>query len=170
MGKFPFLLAVLCCFSVCVIATNSLEAQTKKEICDNGKDDDGDKLVDCDDPDCDKVCDEGEPCSPGYWKNHTEVWFGVCCEGAVCEGILADLQARGHGSSAIRQAAADFLEACLGRPCNDVLPLAGEVEVADAVQTLNRIHEEDSAETLQLELPVSIAALSQMFQAGPLAR
>jgi hypothetical protein len=91
--------------------------EVKKEICDDGKDNDDDKLIDCKDPDCE--CDEGEACSPGFWKNHTELWIGICCEGEQCGDILADLQARGPGSSAVRAAAADYLEECLGRPCNE---------------------------------------------------
>lgn len=114
------LIALVFCLSLLVVATDAPVAQTKVEICDNGVDDDDDKLVDCEDPDCDKDCkDEGEACSPGYWKNHTEVWYGVCADDAGSAKLLADLQARGPGSSSIRQAAADFLEACLGRPCND---------------------------------------------------
>lgn len=37
-----------------------INAQEKGEICDNGLDDDGDKLADCLDPDCD--CDTTSPC------------------------------------------------------------------------------------------------------------
>ena len=105
------MLALLVCFSIAGL-TNSAIAQTKGEICDNGKDDDGDKLVDCDDPDCDctppptnEICDngkdddgdklvdcddpdcdctpeEGVPCSPGYWKNHLTE-FNQYCQAAV---------------------------------------------------------------------------------------
>ncbi|MDH3200774.1 MAG: hypothetical protein OEM15_07770 [Myxococcales bacterium] len=101
-------------------------AQKKVEICDDGKDNDGDKAVDCDDPDCSKdpSCDGGEPCSPGYWKNHPEEWVGICCDTTEpydtdCDGIDGALRAKGPGSSAIRAAAAAFLEMCVGQPCNE---------------------------------------------------
>jgi hypothetical protein len=112
---------------------------TPKEICDNGIDDDGDKLVDCDDPDC--VCvPEGVACSPGFWKNHTELWFGICCTGAQCDSLLADLKSRGPGSDVRRQSAADFLEACLGRPCNETGDDEEESKaVGDAVRDLNQL-------------------------------
>lgn len=114
------LLGILCCFTVFAAVTGTLSAQTTGEICDNGIDDDKDKLVDCDDPDCaDKCKVDGEPCSPGFWKNHTELWYGICCDEACSAKLLADLQARGPGSNAIRAAAADFLEECLGQPCNE---------------------------------------------------
>jgi len=85
-----------------------VSAQVKGEVCNNGYDDDGDKLVDCEDPDCagdpycksQEICDngidddgdklvdcedpdcvcepEGKPCSPGYWKNHLDDFNAVC--------------------------------------------------------------------------------------------
>ncbi len=102
-----------------------VNAQTKGEICDNGTDDDGDKKVDCADEDCanDPACQKeppGEPCSPGYWKNHPEEWAGGC--GAPCgstEDVLAALSARGPGSSTIRAGAAACLDTNCGRLCND---------------------------------------------------
>jgi len=57
----------------------------------------------------------GEPppepadCSPGYWKNHTEVWEGVACTGSDCTDLLDDLKAKGKGSGAIRHAASGYL-------------------------------------------------------------
>ena len=58
------------------------------------------------------------PCSPGYWKNHTELWVGTAaCDGYVspcggatgCDAILNDLQAKGPGSVVCRTAANDHL-------------------------------------------------------------
>ena len=63
---------------------------------------------------------DGDACSPGFWKNHQELWVGECCEeGEQCDTILANLRAKGPGGNVFRSAAADFLEECLGRPCND---------------------------------------------------
>jgi hypothetical protein len=50
-------------------------------------------------------------CSPGFWKNHTELWVGLACTGADCDDLLADLKARGPGSEAIRSAAQSYLNA-----------------------------------------------------------
>ena len=63
-------------------------------------------------------------CSPGFWKNHTDVWFGVCCDDnptPQCDDLLTALSARGPGGAAIREAAQRFLNACfiLGSPCVD---------------------------------------------------
>ncbi len=59
---------------------NNNNAQT--EICDNGVDDDGDGLVDCEDPDC-----FGEPhCLPAECSASWVYWRApeVCPEGSVC--------------------------------------------------------------------------------------
>jgi hypothetical protein len=48
-------------------------------------------------------------CSPGFWKNHQELWVGIACTGTICDGILADLKSRGKGSGELRHAAADDL-------------------------------------------------------------
>lgn len=116
------MLALLVCFSIAGL-TNSAIAQTKGEICDNGKDDDGDKLVDCDDPDCDCTPEEGVPCSPGYWKNHlTE--FNQYCQAAVnldandrfasCDDLLTALTCRGANDTCGRSAAAALLNRVSG--------------------------------------------------------
>jgi hypothetical protein len=60
----------------------------------------------------------GDPCSPGYFKNHLEDWVGLGC-GDYCGGatdgqLLDDLQAKGPGSGAIRHAAAACLNECTG--------------------------------------------------------
>jgi len=66
---------------------------------------------------------DGIPCTPGFWKNHTELWFdGVCCDGdnqPTCDGLLAALKPQTPGSTAaIRDAAAAYLDGCVGRLCN----------------------------------------------------
>lgn len=48
-------------------------------------------------------------CSPGYWKNHTEVWWGLACTGSGCDELLTGLTAKGPGSDAYRDAAASYL-------------------------------------------------------------
>jgi hypothetical protein len=50
-------------------------------------------------------------CSPGFWKNHTELWFGSACTGSTCDEWLGELQARGPGSSYLRLARASYLNA-----------------------------------------------------------
>jgi hypothetical protein len=68
--------------------------------------------------------DPGKPCSPGYWKNHSEVWVGTLCT-TDCAMIMADLRAKGPGSGAVRHAASAYLNsqyvAMVGTPlpCND---------------------------------------------------
>jgi hypothetical protein len=65
---------------------------TPEEICDNGKDDDGDGLVDSEDPDCpeEPTCDPledpkcEEPCPPGYSRT----------PGGVCELIICPADSR----------------------------------------------------------------------------
>jgi hypothetical protein len=65
---------------------------------------------------------KGESCSPGYWKNHPEDWVGICCdvgEALSCQAVDELLRAKGPGSSAMREAGANYLEACVGQPCNE---------------------------------------------------
>ena len=65
-------------------------------------------------------------CSPGFWKNHPEVWeAGICCIGLAdepesqCGELDAQLRARGPGSSLIREAAWAVLSACFAEaPCD----------------------------------------------------
>jgi hypothetical protein len=74
-------------------------------------------------------------CSPGYYKNHAEEWCSSnpgfpgsnlsrnCASGADCGTLLAQLQARGAGSEAIRNSAKAVLDACFGTgadsPCEE---------------------------------------------------
>ena len=61
-------------------------------------------------------------CSQGYWKNHTEVWFDVCCDTRTdsCDTLVRNLKARGPGSNILRDAADTFLENCFEvSPCDE---------------------------------------------------
>jgi len=62
---------------------------------------------------------DGVDCSPGYWKNHTDLWFGRCCTGDDCQDLLDDLRLRGGDPA--RAAADAELTACFGdsQPCTD---------------------------------------------------
>jgi hypothetical protein len=97
-----------------------INAQTKTEICDNGIDDDGDKAVDCADTDCassPSCVKTGTGCSPGFYKNHPDIWVGICCgnEGQrTCESLMTALTCKGSDSSCGRSAAAAYLDACTG--------------------------------------------------------
>ncbi|HET9252992.1 MAG TPA: hypothetical protein VFP58_12835 [Candidatus Eisenbacteria bacterium] len=122
MKRYLFLFLAL---SVCCLGLSSVAiAQTKGEICDNKADDDGDKLVDCDDPDC--KCEppsEGTPCSPGYWKNH-ESEFNQYCQAAAdldpndafatCSDIYTALTCKGKDSDCKRSAAAALMNRLTG--------------------------------------------------------
>lgn len=50
-------------------------------------------------------------CSPGFWKTHTEIWFGTDACGASCDLVLAELVSRGPGSDERRHNAAATLNA-----------------------------------------------------------
>ena len=68
---------------------------------------------------------EDAVCSPGWWKNHVEEWQGTesdSCDFDATEvdQLLTWLTAKGHGSKAIREAAADALAICFDpQPCVD---------------------------------------------------
>lgn len=119
---FLLLLALAICCSIGVMA-GGLYAQTKGEICDNGVDDDGDKLVDCLDPDCPKCPPpDGVPCSPGYWKNHLTEFNQFCGAAAAlpgdqfttCQDLLTALTCRGSDASCGRSAAAAAMNTITG--------------------------------------------------------
>jgi hypothetical protein len=46
----------------------------------------------------------GATCSPGFWKNHTEVW-----PVQYSQDLMNKLKARGHGSNILRHEVADML-------------------------------------------------------------
>jgi hypothetical protein len=112
-----FAALVLLIGSVFTVFTVDTLAQVKVEICDNKIDDDGDLLVDLDDPDCKKTPPPGTGCSPGFYKNHQEDWVGICCTDTTtpsCSTLLTALTCNGSDASCGRSAAAAFLDACTG--------------------------------------------------------
>ena len=115
------LLALICTLPVLALMPGHPVAQTKTEICDNGIDDDGDKLIDCADPDC--KCTPppggGTPCSPGWWRHH-EGAFNQYCQAAAdrpgdqfttCAQLWTAIWCKGADASCGRQAAASALNA-----------------------------------------------------------
>ena len=118
--KGPKLVAAMMMFAALAVFVGSkvfsvnVSAQTKTEICDNKIDDDGDGLVDGADPDCQKT---STGCSPGFYKNHTDIWVGICCTDSTsptCGSLLTALTCKGSDASCGRSAAAAFLDACTG--------------------------------------------------------
>jgi hypothetical protein len=112
-----------------LLSTGTATAQVK-EICDDGIDNDGNKLIDCKDPACatDPVCKVppppgGIPCSPGFWKNHPDD-FDEFCEAAAaltveprldsCRDLLTALTCKGSDASCLRSAAAALLNTVSG--------------------------------------------------------
>lgn len=93
----------------------AVNAQTKTEICDNKVDDDDDKLVDCDDPDCKCEPPKGTPCSPGYWKApaHRDEFNQTCAQvpGWTCDQLWTAITCRGSDSSCRRHEASEALNA-----------------------------------------------------------
>jgi hypothetical protein len=91
---------------------------TTKEICDNKVDDDDDKLIDCDDPDCKCEPPSGPACSPGYWKApaHRAQFDATCVQvsGWTCEALFTALTCRGSDASCKRHEAASALNAISG--------------------------------------------------------
>ena len=61
----------------------------------------------------------GTPCSHGFFKNHTEFWFGWPCQ-EECDGLsdaalLSDLRLKGGGQNKLnREFARDCLNLCTG--------------------------------------------------------
>jgi hypothetical protein len=116
--KSPKLVALMLLCTALVLAIGSraysvnVSAQSK-EICDNGKDDDGDGAIDGADSDCKKPPATG--CSPGYYKNHPEIWVGICCTDSTdptCATLLSRLTCKGGDAACGRSSAAAFLDAC----------------------------------------------------------
>jgi hypothetical protein len=112
MKKSLILLFVLLCAVPLVTASlTQLNAQTKVEICDNKADDDDDKLVDCEDPDCKCEPPKGTPCSPGYWKNHRSAFDQWCGQvsGWNCDQLWTAVNCKGRNSDCRRSEAAAAL-------------------------------------------------------------
>jgi hypothetical protein len=117
-----------------LLSTGTATAQVKGgEICDDGIDNNGDKLIDCKDPLCatDPACKvppppPGIPCSPGFWKNHTEDFEGACGDAAAlavllgitrldtCGELLAAVSCKGSDASCLRSLAASLLNTVSG--------------------------------------------------------
>ena len=121
--KSPKLVAAMVLFAAAALVFGTrafsvnISAQTKTEICDNKIDDDGDGLVDANDPDCQKQPPSGTPCSPGYWKNHQDQWVGIYCTTSStpsCLSLLTALTCKGSDASCGRSAAAAFLNNLTG--------------------------------------------------------
>ena len=54
-------------------------------------------------------------CSPGFYKNHPEIWVGMGCGGATSDAdLLTALTCKGADASCGRSAAAAILDACTG--------------------------------------------------------
>lgn len=116
-------------------------AMATPEVCDDGEDNDKDKLVDCADPDCDKskACEITADCSPGFYKNRLlntdprkklcPITCPVASQGIIgdvaneCEQLVIDLSAELGSDAATRAAAKAVLDACYGTaaasPCTE---------------------------------------------------
>ena len=60
---------------------------------------------------------KGTGCSPGFYKNHLEIWVGICCDTSMtpsCAELLTALTCKGSDASCGRSAAAAVLDACTG--------------------------------------------------------
>ena len=135
-----FLLVGFLLFVGMAFALSPSTVMATVEDCDNGIDDDKDKLVDCKDPDCAKSvkCEEDvtADCSPGFYKNnlldgpHPVCTNGIDCVGAQqdltvanCEFLVPLLSAELGATKAQREGAKAILDACFGTaensPCED---------------------------------------------------
>lgn len=72
-------------------------------------------------PPCDpktEICDGGgEPCSPGFYKNHLTYWVGIYCTDVsdpTCTELLDALTCRGSDASCGRSVAAAYLNNLTG--------------------------------------------------------
>jgi hypothetical protein len=117
-----------------LLPTGTATAQVK-EICTDGIDNDGDKLIDCKDPDCAEAPEckvppppppGGIPCSPGFWKNHPDDFNAACDDAAAlaaslgierldtCGELLAAVSCKGSDASCLRSLAASLLNTVSG--------------------------------------------------------
>ena len=51
-----------------------------------------------------------KPCTPGSWKNHTELWYGPDYCGLTSEEMLCNLQPQCNKDQDAREAASALLE------------------------------------------------------------
>ena len=56
-------------------------------------------------------------CTPGFWKNHTEVWSGAYSAAEVVS-MLADLRARGPEGRALREGVSNALNIAFPGECD----------------------------------------------------
>jgi len=115
------IVSVLFALSLVVVLSAGTAVAQVKEICNDGIDNDGDKMIDCADSDCmtDPACvKKGTGCSPGFYKNHLTFWVGICCNDTItdpsCAELLEALTCKGSDASCGRSDAAAFLDACTG--------------------------------------------------------
>jgi hypothetical protein len=132
MGK--RLLLIICLSFVVgglvLLPLGTASAQTKVEICDNKVDDDGDGLIDENDPDCKKTPPPppGIPCSPGFWKAepHRDEFNAACVPAGVlaaslgltaldsCDELFAAVSCKGADATCLRSLAASLLNTVSG--------------------------------------------------------
>jgi len=55
-----------------------------------------------------------KPCTPGFWKNHTELWYGPDYCGLTSEETLCNLQPQRNKDQDAREAASACLNAAQG--------------------------------------------------------
>jgi hypothetical protein len=109
-------------------------ASAQETACNDGLDNDGDKLIDCKDPDCANAPNcvktppppTGTPCSPGFWKNHDDEFEAACGDAAAlaatlgitrldtCGELLAAVSCQGSNASCLRSVAASLLNTVSG--------------------------------------------------------
>lgn len=68
--------------------------------------------VDCNKFPNDPACQtKGEPCSPGFYKNHIDFWWGIYCDDSTnqCSSLLTALTCKGADATCGRSAAAAYL-------------------------------------------------------------
>jgi hypothetical protein len=74
------------------------------------------------DPKKDPKCEPPPPpksgnCSPGFYKNHVDFWFGIYCDdltAPTCTQLLSQLNCKGADATCGRSAAAAYLNAQSG--------------------------------------------------------
>jgi hypothetical protein len=116
------IVSVLFALSLVLVWSAGTAVAQATEICDNGKDDDGDGLIDGADPDCKKP-PPGIPCSPGFWKTeqHRGDFNAACGDAAAlatslgltaldtCAELLAAVGCKGADATCLRSLAASLL-------------------------------------------------------------
>ena len=60
---------------------------------------------------------KGTPCSPGFYKNHVDFWYGIYCNNVsapTCTALLDALTCKGADATCGRSTAAAYLNAQSG--------------------------------------------------------